>query len=244
MIRRPSASPHRLAGEPTSPPGSPTSPSSSPFPSNSSSNSPSNPASLPTVRRASSIQASSSAQLPSWSLPKLSGRLTEISGCSSLSLTVALVFQAQQKGEPTAWITCRNSTFFPPDVFDRGVDLQALPVIRVENASATARAANHLIRSGAFGLLILDLGTAVKVPMPLQSRLVGLAQKHDTAVVCITHKSDQASSLSSLISLRIRTWRDKIGEDQFSCGITVIKDKQCGLPWSYQETYRGPSGLR
>lgn len=178
-----------------------------------------------------------------WSFADLTGRLTELSGLSSTSLAIGLVHEAQQRSEPAAWITCRSSTFFPPDANDAGVDLAALPVIFVADETAAARAADQLLRSGAFGLLVLDLGTHQKVPMPLQTRLVGLAQKHDTAVVFLTAKLPRSASLSSLVSLRASSWREVHADDRFGCGIEVLKDKRHGPGWSHQEVRRGPAGV-
>ena len=96
-----------------------------------------------------------------WSHSLLTGRLAELSSWgtgASLTLAFELVLQAQHGGEPVAWITTSPSTFFPPDVAHGGVDLDALPVVRVPDGQAAARAADKLVRSGAFGLVILDLG--------------------------------------------------------------------------------------
>src|SRR5262249_56189918 len=80
-----------------------------------------------------------------------------------------------------------------------GVDLDALAVVRVPAPADILRAADMLARAGAFGLLVLDVGAA-DVPMAAQSRLLGLAQKHDAAVLFLTKKT--GASLGSLISLR------------------------------------------
>ena len=75
------------------------------------------------------------------------------------------------------WVTSTESVFYPPDAVHGGIDLAALAVIRVLHAASIPRAGEKLLRSGGFGLVVLDLGTA-DVPMPLQSRLTGLAQHH------------------------------------------------------------------
>ncbi len=103
-----------------------------------------------------------------WKLAALAGRVSELSGfgpTSALSLTFSLVLEAQQRGEPVAWITSRTSTFFPPDAAANGVDLDALPVVFVPDAPAAARAAECLGRSGAFGLLVLDLVSCTEAPL-------------------------------------------------------------------------------
>jgi recombination protein RecA len=182
-----------------------------------------------------------------WSLDEIAGRLVEVSGSgalASLTLAFGLVLEAQQHGEPVAWITSTKSAFYPPDVAEGGVDLDALVVVRVPSAQAVPRAADRLVRSGGFGFVVLDLGAHAKVPIPLQARLAGLAQKHHTAIVYLTQKPSQAPSLGSLISLRVQAHRTKSAEDRFTCELRVFKDKHRGPTWAYEEVCRGPAGLR
>ncbi len=163
---------------------------------------------------------------------------------AGLTMAFGLIAEAQLEGEPVAWITTHRSSFFPPDADAGGVDLNALAVIAVPDSHSAARVADHLTRSGGFGLVVLDLGADITVPMPLQSRLLGLAKKHDAAVVCITEKSSESPSLSSLISLRAETLRTKTSEGRFTCKADVIKDKKQGPGWSHVEIHSGPPGLR
>src|SRR5215468_255122 len=125
-----------------------------------------------------------------WSLPQVSGRLAEISGSNAtatLTLTCGLVLDAQKRDEPVGWATSTESSFYPPDAAQFGIDLAGLVVVRVSKPDAIARAGEKLLRSGGFGLVVLDLGLA-DVPTPLQSRLTGLAHHHHSAVVCLTEK--------------------------------------------------------
>ncbi len=50
-------------------------------------------------------------------------------------------------------------------------------------SSGARRAADHLVRSGGFGLVVLDLAgddaARLRVPVPLLTRLLGLARTHD-----------------------------------------------------------------
>lgn len=181
-----------------------------------------------------------------WNLATLAGRLVEISGAratAALTLAFGLVLGAQRQGEPVAWVTPRESGFYPPDVAEGGVDLDALVVVRVPDARVVARAAERLVRSGAFGLIVLDMGAA-EIPTPLQARLAGLAQKHHTALVCLTEKERKAPSLGSLVSLRVQAQRTRTSEGQFTCTLTVLKDKRRGPTWTHTEVCRGPAGLR
>jgi len=182
-----------------------------------------------------------------WKLPEVAGRLVEVSGAGAMAaLTVAfgLVLEAQRQGEPVAWVTTTESSFYPPDAAEGGVDLDALVVVQVPGARAVARATDRLARSGAFGLIVLDLGAQVELPIPLQARLAGLAQKHHTALVCLTAKASEAPSLGSLISLRVQSRRTRTAEDRFACQLTVLKDKRRGPTWTHSEACRGPAGVR
>lgn len=191
-----------------------------------------------------------------WSVESLIGRLVEISGHrASANLTVAfgLVREAQAKQEPVAWVTLRQSTFFPPDVADSGVDLSRLAVVRVEAPLVAFKATVELTRSGGFGLVVLDLGPEAlqkraekrfrkNRSVPFVTKLVGLAQKTQTAVVVLTEKTRETSSLSSLVSLRAEARRDP--DRPCEVAIDVIKDKRRGPGRSYREVFRAPAGLR
>src|SRR4030095_8066172 len=179
----------------------------------------------------------SSAQLRSsvtysgeWSLPQVAGRFAEISGSNAtaaLTLACGLVLDAQKRGEPVGWATSTESSFYPPDAAQLGIDLAALVVVRVAKPDAIARAGEKLLRSGGFGLVVLDLALT-DMPTPLQSRLTGLAHRHHSGLVCLTEKNSKAFSLGSLVSLRVHAERKRIGKNEFACGLHVIKDKRRG----------------
>jgi recombination protein RecA len=182
-----------------------------------------------------------------WSCEQLSGRLAEISSWGSsapLTLAFTMVHEAQLRGEPAAWISRRDSSFFPPDVAASGIDLDALPVVRVPDAATGARAADKLLRSGAFALIVLDIGDDDRIPIPLQSRLLGLARKHDAAVLFLTEKQADKPSVGSLVSLRAQASRRQTSEGRFTCDLEVVKDKRRGPGWSHSEIRHGPAGLR
>jgi recombination protein RecA len=191
---------------------------------------------------------------PRFGLEELAGRLVELSGeGASAVLTAAtrLVLDAQRAGEPAAWLSSDESSFYPPDVAESGVDLSALLVVRIASAKATrplpallAVAAERLLRSGAFGLVVLDLGKEPVLAQPLQSRLLGLAQRHQAALVCLSEKSEEAASLGSLVSLRVHVARTWLVRERFLCELRVRKDKRRGPVWSEREVCRGPMGLR
>jgi len=164
-----------------------------------------------------------------------------------------------------------------------GLDLGALVVIRAPQLRALGRAADQLARSGGVRLIVVDLGAALDpwgqplsqahasttrvsqtratsnhpdaaIGMPLQSRLLGLAQKHQIALVFLSHKSPDDASLSSLVSLRGHVQRrfvtgnesgDEPGDKQkrFAYEVTAIKDKRRAPGWSHVEVVDGPPGL-
>lgn len=192
-----------------------------------------------------------------WGLTQIAGRFVELSGTGpSAQLTAAfgLVLDAQLRGEPSAWITLPQSTFYPPDVAGAGVDLSALAVVRAPDDLSAVRSSLQLTRSGAFGLIVVDFavkGPAV-IPAPLQTRLVGLAQKHDTAVVVLTEKTTDRPSLGSLVSLRADVRREQVkprtlsahpAPAHYEVQLHVIKDKRRGPGRVHREVCHGPTGL-
>lgn len=210
------------------------------------------------------VPAVAPAARPLWCRAELAGRLCELNaGPDSAQLTAAfaLVLDTQREGEAAAWITAAADTFFPPDAAAGGVELAALPVVRTRDTTAAGRAADLLLRSGAFGLVVVELGVRAVLPAALQGRLVQLARKHDAAVLCLTDRPAAAPALGSLVSLRAvaTRWRasDAAGGElggssrdhprtggRFVCEIDIVKDKRRGPGWSWREVCRGPEGLR
>jgi recombination protein RecA len=180
-----------------------------------------------------------------WTLDEVAGRFVEISGAAAsaaLTLTFTLIREAQARGEPVGWITLADSSFYPPDVAQGGADLAALVVVRLARADSIARAGEKLLRSGGFGVVVLDLGAA-DIPRPLQTRLTGLAHHHHTALICLTEKTHGTFSLASLVSLRAHAEKKRLAGNRFACALRVLKDKRRGPTWNYEELYTGPAGL-
>lgn len=184
-----------------------------------------------------------------WSFNSMRGRLVELrhGGASGvLTSAFSLVAQAQLDREPVAWIISGDSFFYPPDVEQNGIDLHALVIVRVHGARNAGRAADHLVRSGAFGLVILDLGMDSFFPTALQTRLVHSATQHQAAVVCLTQDNPsqpQKESLGPLVSLRATAHGHWQGET-WTCKIEVGRDKRRGLGWTSKVSCNGPVGLR
>ena len=193
--------------------------------------------------------AAGARESPRVDLETLSGRLVEVSarGASAvLSLAVDLVRQAQEAAEPVAWLSVGTSSFYPPDLAASGIDLAALAVVRVANPIKAADAAVRLGRSGAFGLLICDPDSGVQVPTGALTRLVGLAQKHELAVVFLTTKAASQPSLQSLISLRLEALRSgPVGRGAtrgVRANFEAIKDKRRGPGWTDARLLLPPPG--
>jgi recombination protein RecA len=187
---------------------------------------------------------------PAFGMEAFVGRLAELScddAPAALTAAFGLVLEAQRQGETAAWVTPEGSCFFPPDAAEGGVDLDALVVVRVPGAREASRAADRLARSGAFGLIVIDLAglpRAAEVPTPLQSRLLALARRHGIAVVFLTRKRASAPSLGSLVSLRGEARARSAGGDRFTVEVRGLKDKRRAPGWTHAEVCRGPSGLR
>lgn len=217
-------------------------------------------------RRAAANEAQAEDVATLWSLASLRGRLVELSArgaSATLTTSIDLVLEAQVASEPVVWIMLDAGSFYPPDVADTGVDLAALVVIRVHDATGAARAAERVLRSGAFGLVVLDLsagshgspgwsgspgnpGTArLDISMAHQGRLVSLAQTHDAAVIVLTEKSSDAASLGSLVSLHAEALREREASPGagFELTLRALKDKRRGPGWTKKLKARGPSGF-
>jgi len=180
-----------------------------------------------------------------WNLNTLQGRLIEISGninTATLSLCAPLILQAQQKAEPTAWITDPTATFYPPDLQAAGIDLKALPVIQITQPKHAPQIADTLLRSGGFALIIIDL-PHITLPRTTQARLAALTQKHQATLIIITQKPPQQPSLGAAISLHAHTTKKRTHFNTFSCELHITKDKHNAPGWRHKEVHHGPDGL-
>jgi recombination protein RecA len=193
---------------------------------------------------------------PRFELANLTGRITEASAVGPsavLTCMAGLVVETQASGQPAAWIAVGDSTFYPPDFAEAGVDLDALVVVKVPGMVAGSRAAERLLRSGAFALVVVDAsgqestGKAIAadaVPLGHLGRLHALAQQHDAAVVVLTSKTERAPSLGSIISLRIAATRTGGAGKPYGYNVDATKDKKRG-PWAQEVgELRPPAGLK
>ena len=179
-----------------------------------------------------------------WEPSDLTGRLCELRSDPQgvhLTLACSIICDFQRLLEPTAWVTSRHDTFFPPDVAKAGVDLAALPVIQVHNLRAVVTAVEHLIRSGAFGLVLMELNAGMSISTAVLWRLARLAKYKHTALLCLTFPGTE---LGSMVSIRgLGTRHATLIPHHFRCDIHVIKDRQRGPGRSLATTYHAPHGV-
>ena len=197
--------------------------------------------------RASALlgRRSASRDAPRWCLAELAGRLVELTGWRAgavFSSALALVVDAQRCGETVVWVGPRSRSFFPPDALSAGVDLAALPVVRLARPEEIPFAADVLARSGAFGLIVLDLASAT-LSLGALSRLAGLARTHEAALVLLTEKPPERPSLGSVVSFRADTSFARRADGSFAHELAVTRDRVRSLDWRQVELRRGPPGL-
>lgn len=186
------------------------------------------------------------------------GRLVELSsppsgGGACISTAASLLRRAQREGETTAWVQPRGGMLYPPDLHEAGIDLEALVVVHVpedEGAAGLCKAAELLLRSSAFGLVVVDLGSLPSggarsaSRTSWQGRLLGLSRQHDSRVILLTEKPSDADSLGPLIGLRVEPQRIRRADGSFTVEPHVLKNKS-GAPVSPAASrFVGPPGLR
>lgn len=197
------------------------------------------------------------------------GRLVELSGCrdtkigsARTSAAVRVLLETQKVGETAVWIQPRGGSLYPPDLAECGIDLDALLVVHIpvptcarparEHPHALCKAAELLLRSGGFGLVVLDFtdGAPPAGRNAWQGRLLGLARQHHTQLLVLTEKPAHADSLGTLVGVRIepRRYREPRrgirGVGNFTLEHAVLKNKSGASLRIEQDTHRGPWGMR
>ncbi len=179
-----------------------------------------------------------------WSYENLLGVLSEISeetAAGAVSFVAEIVADAQAHREPVAWVAGTESVFYPPDLSDRGVDLSAVVVVRPGGQDESLTAAEWLVRSAAFGLVIVDAGSGWKVNDASLGRILKLAERNRCAAVFLTRKRPEEPSLGSRISLRACVTRS--GQGPFRVSVRTVKDKRANAGSRQSRSYHGPSGM-
>ena len=191
------------------------------------------------------------------------GVLVEISGRGGTARTttaVSLLAQAQARNESTVWIQPENGPLFPPDIAEGGIDLDSLLVVHVPDTGPKphqlARAAELLLRSGAFGLVVIDFTEVRPRGDRWSSRLAALARRHDCQVLFLTEAEPHMSSVGAMVSIRLAPHRHRRGLGRFIIEPSILRDKTGRLGSSFrtsgssfrsnelrEQWVRGPWGL-
>ena len=202
---------------------------------------------LPSGGQSAQQSAAQPEQLFSALLP--SGRLVEIVGAEGLAArtttALAVIARAQLVGEPAAWIQLEGGGLFPPDVAESGVDLDALIVIHVPvtaGAVGLARAAELLLRSNGFGVVVVDLTAGVPPGDAWPGRLAGLARQHDMRLVVLTDKSARRGSVGPLVAVHVEAARRRVGAGHWAVDAHVLRNKSGTSLESLPLARRGPRG--
>lgn len=126
------------------------------------------------------------------------GALGTLEGASSsgrTAIAAQLLARATANGLAAA---VDDGSLFPPDLASAGVRLERLIVVPAESALAISRASDILLRSGAFGIVLLP-GVALRATA--WSRLVGLAQK--AGVLLLTLGPQASTELAYFAGTRV-----------------------------------------
>jgi recombination protein RecA len=170
----------------------------------------------------------------------------ELSGgtgaCARFSFAVSLVIRAQERGEPVAWVQLETGSLFPPDLSEAGVDLASLVIVHVPKISQAAgparsatrsseafelaRATELLLRSGAFGLVVVDMTKGLPSGDAWLGRIASLARTHASRVALITSSDASSASAGPLVSLRVEPRREHRGYGRYSIRPAILKDKR------------------
>ncbi len=198
------------------------------------------------VQRADALEPERYTGEEPWGWRALQGRIIELTGVGGCATAVSmLLHEAQSLGENCVWIQSGQSNLFAPDLERLGLDLEALPVVRAINLETAGRALTHVLRSGAFGLVVWDLveaSTHTQLPTPLMTRLSGLAQHHGSTVVILTANGSNAPSIGALTGLRVCAERRR-GEGGFVVSVRALRDKRRSPTWCVLTRCDGPPGL-
>jgi recombination protein RecA len=163
------------------------------------------------------------------------------------TFAVSLVIRAQARGEPVAWVQFEDGSLFPPDLSEAGVDLSSLVIVQVPKRSPSfelARAAELLLRSGAFGLVAVDLTSGLPSGDAWLGRIASLARQHASRVALLTSSDSSSASAGPLVALRLEPRREHRGFGRYAIRPDIVKDKR-GLSTRVMTptAARGPWGL-
>lgn len=195
-----------------------------------------------TVQRARTLVRPRTSDLGGlFDLPRVRGRVVEVSEAGSfgaLSALCGLLAQVQALGDQIVWVETGSSLFFPPDLAFRGLDVGAITVILAPGTKEGLLAADWVVRSGAFPLVVVDWAGGMVDEADL-GRLARVAEDRESTVLFLTRKPPEAPSLATQVSLRGTVTLGPGGETRWQ----VTRDKRSGPPVPQAAVYHGPFGL-
>ncbi len=183
---------------------------------------------------------------PDFDWTAVRGRLVEMradAGAAVLSAVTTLVWQAQRAGEPVAWVHGGTASPFVQDLVAAGIDVGAVVSVRLHRELDALRAAERLLRSGGFGLMVIDIQRGITLGATEAGRLARLADVQDCAVILIAEQPVSPAA-GSLVSLRAEVSRVRLSDGRFERRIRVVRDKRTAREWTVTEVVDGPDGLR
>jgi hypothetical protein len=172
------------------------------------------------------------------------GHLVEVEACpggATTTLSAAVVFEAQQSGRCAAWVTTRADLPLAEDLAAWGIDLRALLFVRAPDARAAGRAAERLLRTGAWAAVVLEPGAFVFEPARV-GRLSRLAASHHATV--LVRREGRAGPGSSLVGMRVQAIRERPAGARPRFTVNVLRHRRGGAGAQWTTTCDGPPGLR
>ena len=109
------------------------------------------------------------------------------------------------------------------------------------------RAAELLLRSGAFGLVVIDHAHTVaprpRVTEAWLGRIAALARLHESRVLVLAAPPVTAPALGTLVSVRIETVREHAHEDEIALTYEAVRYKSHLSPPRGRVAHRAPRGF-
>jgi len=184
------------------------------------------------------------------------GRILELSGQARTTLAARLLAQVQASGDPVAWVTTRDAGLYPPDLVEAGIDLRTLVIVQLDAhvLHRGPQAAELLLRTGAFGAVVLDSWKLASSPSQRstawQGRLSGILRTHEARLILLSHpdpeREETGPSMGPLVSVRLGLYRERQPDGELVVRTRVLKDKSGVLAHRVlpAEPHRGPAGSR
>ncbi len=129
-------------------------------------------------------------------------RQMEISGpvCSTLAVAFAVRVLAAD-ARPAAWIVREKTVPFPVDLRDAGAAPERIVLVLAGDDAVADKAADTILRSGQFSLLIVDL-LGDHLPEPgVASRFMHLCRRYRSTMVYVSPRHDLPTFATAAVHL-------------------------------------------